>query len=259
MELHFFGLWIFKFRSLKFGKNRSFCGISGIFLEISGSEKYFPDSGKWPFHTPPIHTPTKCRPKLGKRKNRYKQKPHKGIWWPACLGSVPTTTWGRIPGTSRMSRCNLCVNPSTQTGQNVHGTNGPAEGQCEFFGPDFWVEFWKVIFGRWISWGWIFLGAAFAGKPESKNSTWEFGSKIRASKICFPEFGPKFGFRRRKNPLCRLSGEFPQSRPCTTGIWACTTGWRLALYPCSPTPALGLRVVAHLVKTGHFPWQPIPP
>ena len=28
----------------------------------SASEKYFSDSGKWPFHTPPIHTPTKCRP-----------------------------------------------------------------------------------------------------------------------------------------------------------------------------------------------------
>ena len=42
----------FKFRSLKFGKNRSFCGISGIFLENSASEKYFSDSGKWPFHTP---------------------------------------------------------------------------------------------------------------------------------------------------------------------------------------------------------------
>ena len=63
MELQFFGLWIFKFRSLKFGKNRSFCGISGIFPKNSASEKYFSDSGKWPFHTPPIHTPTKCRPK----------------------------------------------------------------------------------------------------------------------------------------------------------------------------------------------------
>ena len=62
IEFQFFGLWIFKFRSLKFGKNRSFCGISGIFLESSASEKYFSDSGKWPFHTP-IHTPTKCRPK----------------------------------------------------------------------------------------------------------------------------------------------------------------------------------------------------
>ena len=44
-----------------------------------------------------------------------------------------------------------------------------------------------------------------------------------------------------------LSEEFPQSRPCTTRIWACTTGWRLALYLCSPSPALGLRVVAYLV------------
>ena len=44
-----------------------FCGISCIFLEISASEKMFSDSGKWPFHAPPIHTPihtpTKCRPK----------------------------------------------------------------------------------------------------------------------------------------------------------------------------------------------------
>ena len=39
-----------------------FCGISGTFLELLASEKYFSDSGKWPFHTPPIHTPTKCRP-----------------------------------------------------------------------------------------------------------------------------------------------------------------------------------------------------
>ena len=44
---------------LKFGENRSFCGISGIFLEISASEKSF---SKWPYNTPPIHTPTKCRP-----------------------------------------------------------------------------------------------------------------------------------------------------------------------------------------------------
>ena len=43
-------------------KNRSFCGISGIFLAIWASETYVSDSGKWPFHTPLIHTPTKCRP-----------------------------------------------------------------------------------------------------------------------------------------------------------------------------------------------------
>ena len=40
---------------------KSLCGILGIFPKNSASEKYFSDSGKWPFHTPPIHTPTKCR------------------------------------------------------------------------------------------------------------------------------------------------------------------------------------------------------
>ena len=63
------GYGIAFFRALKFQisepeiwRNRSFCGNSRVSLEISASEKYFSDSGKWPFHTPPIHTPTKCRP-----------------------------------------------------------------------------------------------------------------------------------------------------------------------------------------------------
>ena len=29
--------------------------------------------------------------------------------------------------------------------------------------------------------------------------------------------------------------------PCTTRIWVCTTGWRLALYLCSPSPCLGVK------------------
>ena len=33
------------------------CTISGIFLEISASEKYFSNSGKLPFYTPPIQPP----------------------------------------------------------------------------------------------------------------------------------------------------------------------------------------------------------
>ena len=45
---------------------------------------------------------------------------------------------------------------------------------------------------------------------------------------------------------------FPQSRSCTTGIWACTTGWRPALYLCTPAPALGLRVVVSLVMISLF-------
>ena len=65
--MQWLGVWncIFsgsEFSKLKFEENRSFCGIPGIFLEISASEKYFSDPRKWPFHTPPIHTPNKCRP-----------------------------------------------------------------------------------------------------------------------------------------------------------------------------------------------------
>ena len=38
--------------------------------------------------------------------------------------------------------------------------------------------------------------------------------------------------------------------PCSTRIWACTTGRRLALYLCSPSPTLGLWVVVYLVSLG---------
>ena len=61
------GYGIAFFRALKFQSSEpenwpkfsSFCGIRGIFLQISASDKYFSGSGKWPFHTPPVHTPTK--------------------------------------------------------------------------------------------------------------------------------------------------------------------------------------------------------
>ena len=51
--------------------------------------------------------------------------------------------------------------------------------------------------------GEFFWGLFCWKKLPSKISTQEFGSKIRASKICFPEFGPTFGFRRCKSPRCR--------------------------------------------------------
>ena len=65
------GYGIAFFRALKFQisepekiwQKSLFLQNFGDFLQISASEKYFSDSGKWPFHTPPIHTPTKCRPK----------------------------------------------------------------------------------------------------------------------------------------------------------------------------------------------------
>ena len=36
--------------------------FQGVSWEIRPLKNIFSDSGKWPFHTPPIHTPTKCRP-----------------------------------------------------------------------------------------------------------------------------------------------------------------------------------------------------
>ena len=63
-----------------------------------------------------------------------KQKPHKGSWWSVCLGSVPGTTWGRAPGTSRTSQPHLCFNPHRldrmspgQTGHSV-GQAGHVHG-----------------------------------------------------------------------------------------------------------------------------------
>ena len=41
-------------------------------------------------------------------------------------------------------------------------------------------------------------------KIGPKNSTQEFGSEIRASKICLAEFVPKFGFRRCKIPCAAI-------------------------------------------------------
>ena len=53
MELHFF-------RPLKFQISEFLRKFTDL-LQISASEKYFPGSGEWQFHTPPIHTPPKCR------------------------------------------------------------------------------------------------------------------------------------------------------------------------------------------------------
>ena len=45
----------------KFAVSAEFQGFSCKFRPL---KKYFLDSGKWPFHTPQIHTPTECRPKI---------------------------------------------------------------------------------------------------------------------------------------------------------------------------------------------------
>ena len=47
-------------------RSRDFCRETNVgawkLAEIALSTLYFSDSGRWPFHTPPIHTPTKRRP-----------------------------------------------------------------------------------------------------------------------------------------------------------------------------------------------------
>ena len=51
----------------------------------------------------------------------------------------------------------------------------PCRGAMWIFWPDFWVEFWKVNFGRWISREWIFPGASFAAENRVK----KFDPRIR--------------------------------------------------------------------------------
>ena len=93
-----------------------------------------------------------------------------------------------------------------------HQPNGPAEVQCEYFGPISGLNF-----GRWILRGEFLEGEFFRGplllEKKSKNSAQEFGSKIRASKIRSPEFGPKFGFRRCKIPCADFCPWENRTRP----------------------------------------------
>ena len=50
-----YGIAFFRALNFQISEPRNFWD----FPEISATEKYFSDSGKCPFHTPPIHTPTK--------------------------------------------------------------------------------------------------------------------------------------------------------------------------------------------------------
>ena len=116
MELHFLGLWIFNIRSLKFAENRSFCGISRIFLEISASDKYFSRSGKWPFHTQAIHTPTKRRP------NYYRALTKGGFpkgWF-----------WRMFPRNEDRNEGTFGCSPRMKTGTRVH-SHHPLERKPE--------------------------------------------------------------------------------------------------------------------------------
>ena len=74
-------------------------------------------------------------------------------------------------------------------------------GNGEFFGPISGLNFGRWILGGEFLEGEFFWGPLLLEKTESKNSTREFGSKIRASEIRFPEFGPKSGSGGAKSPV----------------------------------------------------------
>ena len=66
------------------------------------------------------------------------------------------------------------------------------------------LNFGRSILGGEFLEGEFFRGHLLLDKTRSNNSTQEFGSKIWVSKICFPEFVPKFGFRRCKIPCAEI-------------------------------------------------------
>ena len=79
----------------------------------------------------------------------------------------------------------------------------PCRGAMWIFWPDFWVEFWKVNFGRWISQRWIFQGASFPGKNRTK----KFDPRIRVRNSgvqnSFSRIRAQIRVSEVQNPLCR--------------------------------------------------------
>ena len=94
--------------------------------------------------------------------------------------------------------------------------NGLTEVQCEFFGPISGLNFGRWILGGEFLEGEFFRGPLLLGKIEPKNSTPEFGSGIRASKIRFPEFGAHFlGKMRHKQTINRKWTQISLVARCT--------------------------------------------
>ena len=117
-----------------------------------------------------------------------------------------------------------------------HQPNGPAEVQCKFFGPISGLNFGRWILGGEFLEGEFFRGPLLLEKTESKNSTQEFGSNIRAPKIRFPESGPKFGFRRCKIPsaeICPWKNRRKKSTPKSTAKFKSEFGSFVARIHCA--------------------------
>ena len=102
--------------------------------------------------------------------------------------------------------------------------SGPAEVQCECFGPISGLNFGRWILGGEFLDGEFFRGPLFLEKIGPKTSTQAFGSEIRASKIRLAEFGPKFGLRRCKIPCAAIC---PWAIFCLGNLQKCVGGFLL--------------------------------
>ena len=101
--------------------------------------------------------------------------------------------------------------------------NWPCRGAMWIFWPDFWVEFWKVNFGRWISRRWIFQGASFPGKNRTKkfdpriwvrnsgvqNSFSRIRAQIRVSEVQNPRLSLREGGLSKTTCFSELNGPGP--------------------------------------------------
>ena len=96
------------------------------------------------------------------------------------------------------------MNISTNTLELLMSAKWPCRGAMWFFGPISGLNFGRWILGGEFLDGEFFRGPLFLEKIGPKNSTQEFGSEIRASKIRLAEFGPKFGFRGCKIPCAEI-------------------------------------------------------
>ena len=127
--------------------------FSEYFSNFPGKfEKYFSDSGKWPFHTPPIHTPTKCRPIFvhifalyvwGATKFTSVWHALKGLRWPAvlCRQAANRSVWHALKGSHWPAvLCRQTVNSD----EGFSSTLFPVPSVPKLLRNYFVLKFWDV-------------------------------------------------------------------------------------------------------------------
>ena len=97
----------------------------------------------------------------------------------------------------------LKLNPLFRGSEIISSAKWPGRSAMWIFQPEFWGEFCDLNFRKWISRGWIFQGASFAGKQSVK----KFDPRIRVQNSgvqnSFPRIRPQIRVPEAQNPLCR--------------------------------------------------------